>query len=59
VDDVAKDKVPQFEKDLLDYMNSTAKAVRDELAASKAFNDELEGKLDEAIRDFKSGWSAE
>jgi len=57
-DDVPKEKIPQFEKDLLDYMSATGKAIRDELAETKALSDELSEKLEGAIRDFKAAWSA-
>lgn len=57
-DDVPKEKIPQFERDLLDYMSATGKAIRDELAETKALSDELSEKLESTIRDFKAAWSA-
>jgi len=57
-DDVPKERIPQFEKDLLDYMSATGKAIRDELAETKALSDELSEKLQSAIRDFKAAWGA-
>ncbi len=57
-DDVAKDDVPAFETALLEYMAGPGKAIRDEIAASKAISDENSEKLITTIRDFKSGWKA-
>jgi len=58
-DEVNKAKVPQFEQDMLDYMESTGKEIRDELKEKRAFDDDLEKRLETAIRDFKAGWSTE
>ena len=56
LDDVKKSEVPRFERELIEYMHGGGKAVRDELAAKKAFNDELTDKLTAAIRGFKANW---
>ncbi len=56
LDDVKKSEVPRFERDLIEYMQGTGKAVRDALAEKKAFNDELTEKLNAVIRDFKANW---
>ncbi len=56
LDDVKKSEVPRFERELIEYMQGTGKAVRDALAEKKAFNDELTEKLNGAIRDFKANW---
>ena len=56
LDDVKKADIPRFERELLDYMQGPGKAVRDELAAKKAFNDDLTKRLEATVRDFKAGW---
>ncbi len=58
LDDVELDNVAEFEDGLLEYMNGIGKHVRDELASAKAFSDELEKKLKEAIAAFKEQWRA-
>ncbi len=58
LDDVPIDRVADFEQGLMEYMTSTAKAVRDELAENKALSDDLEKRLAEAIAAFKQGFSA-
>ncbi len=56
LDDVDKDDVARFERDLIEYMQGAGKAVRDELASKRAFNDELTERLNATIRDFKANW---
>ena len=56
LDDVALDKVSQFETDLLDYFQSSGKPIWDEIHAKNALDSDLEKKLADAIRAFKSGW---
>ena len=56
LDDVKKSEVPRFERELIEYMQSTGKSVRDQLVAKRAFNDELTEKLTAALRDFKANW---
>ena len=60
LDDIDIDKVAAFEKGLLEYMQSTGKAIRDELESVRAFDkgDVLEGKLKDAIAEFKKGFVA-
>ena len=58
LDDVPLDQVAEFEKGLLEYMQTTGKAVRAELADQKALDDELREKLSNAIADFKKGFAA-
>ncbi len=53
LDDLTNDQVSAFEKGLLEYMRTSAKPVRDELAEKRAFNEALESKLKEAIAAFK------
>ncbi|MFG0242985.1 MAG: F0F1 ATP synthase subunit alpha [Phycisphaerales bacterium JB054] len=56
LDDVALEKVSQFEKDLLDYFQSSGKPIWDEINEKNALDSDLEKKLADAIRAFKSGW---
>ncbi|MEL6396321.1 MAG: F0F1 ATP synthase subunit alpha [Planctomycetota bacterium] len=56
LDDIAIEHVAEFEAGLLNYFSTSAKGVRDELAQKKALDDELNKKIDEAIRTFKSGF---
>src|SRR6185295_13112742 len=58
LDDVALPDVRQFEKDLLEYFQTSAKPVRDELDQKKAIDADLEKKLEEAIKSFKSIFTA-
>ncbi len=55
LDDVAKDKVAQFERDLLDYFRGPQKALRDELAAARSFKG-LDDKFLAAMKSFKQAW---
>jgi len=50
--------VGAFEKDMLEYFNSTAQAVRNEIEQKQALDEELEQKLRSAISDFQAGWQA-
>jgi F-type H+-transporting ATPase subunit alpha len=56
LDDVPPAKVLEFEKGMLDYFRSTARATRDELAKTLALSDDLAKKIEDAIRQFKAGW---
>ena len=58
LDDVAVKDVGAFEKDMLEYFNSTAQAVRNEIEQKQALDEELEQKLRSAISDFQAGWQA-
>ncbi len=58
LDDVDLNKVPEFEKALLDYFQTAGKPVWDEINATRNLDSELEAKLADAIRTFKSSWSA-
>jgi F-type H+-transporting ATPase subunit alpha len=56
LDDVAVGEVAAFEQGLLEYMNSgDGKSVRDEIAQLETFDDQLEGKLADAIKSYKQG----
>jgi F-type H+-transporting ATPase subunit alpha len=54
LDDVKVDDVDAFEKGLLEHMAGPGKAVRDELAKLSKLDDALEGKLKQAINDYKA-----
>jgi len=56
LDDVALDKVSQFEKELLNYFQTSGKPIWDEINEKNALDSDLEKKLADAIRAFKSGW---
>ena len=58
LDDIEVAKVREFEKGLLEYMNTLGKAVRDELDQKKALDAGLEKKLEDAIKAYKSSWKA-
>ncbi len=55
MDDVAKDKVSQYERDLLDYFQGPQKALRAELASSRSFKG-LDEKFMAANKAFKQAW---
>ena len=57
LDDVAKDKVPQFERDLLDYFRGSQRALRAELESARSFKG-LEEKFMAAMKSFKAAWKA-
>ncbi len=59
MDDIEKDLVPKFEEDMLEYIATTGKSIRDRLEESYAFDDDLEKDLLEAIRNFKAAWNVE
>ena len=58
MDDVSTANVPKFEKDMLNYFGTTARALREELATKKAIDGDLEKKLNDAYSQFKAGWKA-
>ena len=57
LDDVAINKVADFERDLLQYFQGKGKPVRDKLVEERSFK-KLEDEFKAACQDFKSGWSA-
>ena len=57
LDDLPLDKVHDFEKDLHDHFKGPAKALREELVASRSFK-KIGDKFLEAILEFKSVWNA-
>ncbi len=57
LDTVALDKVKEFEKAMLEYFQTSAKGVWDELNETKALSDDLEKKVVDALNNFKAGWN--
>jgi F-type H+-transporting ATPase subunit alpha len=55
-DDVGKTDIPACEKAMLNYFQTSGKPVWDEIDGARALSDELEPKLADALRAFKSGW---
>jgi len=55
LDDVAIDKVREFERAMLDYFRGPAKALRDELVKAASFKG-LEDRVTEALKAFKQTW---
>ncbi|MBX3359547.1 MAG: F0F1 ATP synthase subunit alpha [Phycisphaeraceae bacterium] len=58
LDDVDTKDVPAFEKALLEYFETSGRAIRDELEQKKALDADLEKKLIDAMAKFKGGWKA-
>ncbi|MFG0306128.1 MAG: F0F1 ATP synthase subunit alpha [Phycisphaerales bacterium JB040] len=56
LDDVKPSEVDRFEKDMLAYFQTSGKGVWDALDAKKALDDEIEGKLKDALTTFKADW---
>jgi F-type H+-transporting ATPase subunit alpha len=56
LDDVAVEKVSQFEKEMLAYFNAGGKGVKEELAKLRDIDKSMEEKLGAAIKQFKAGW---
>ena len=51
MDDVAIEEITKFEKELVEYVATTNKALLDEI--NKDWNDDIKAKLDKSIQDFK------
>ncbi|TVQ60931.1 MAG: F0F1 ATP synthase subunit alpha [Phycisphaerales bacterium] len=56
MDDVPVNAIREFEAALLNHFQTSARAVREELATGKALTDTIEPKLQDAIRQFKAGY---
>lgn len=54
LDDVATNKVVNFEAALHGYMRSSQKALLDQINESGEYNDDIKGALDKALQDFKA-----
>jgi F-type H+-transporting ATPase subunit alpha len=57
LDNVDLNLVNEFERGLLDYFNTTAKALRSELAQKGSFK-EIGDQVSEAIKDYKASFEA-
>ncbi|CAG0952238.1 F-type H+-transporting ATPase subunit alpha [Phycisphaerales bacterium] len=57
LDDVDNADVRDFENKLLEYFKGVAKPIWDEINAKRALDTELEKKLENALKAFKSGWT--
>ncbi len=58
LDDVPVDAVKRFEDELLKFIKGTKDEVRSELAEKMAIDDDLKGKLNSALEEFKKGFAA-
>ncbi|WP_303237154.1 F0F1 ATP synthase subunit alpha [uncultured Bilophila sp.] len=58
MDDVPVASVQAFERDFLDYMRSSKSDVLDDIVARKVLDADLEGRLKDAILEFKKGYNA-
>ena len=54
LDDVDVAKIVDFESALIGYMNSSQKALMDNINETADYNDEIEQSLHEALKDFKA-----
>ena len=54
LDDVPVNKVLDFQNKFLDYVNSSAADLRNELAEKKTLTDDIEAKLKQTLNDFKT-----
>ena len=53
MDDIAINKIGDFEKGLLDFMNSDKESFMNDLSATGAYNDEIEAMIKSGIEAFK------
>jgi F-type H+-transporting ATPase subunit alpha len=53
MDDVAINKIGDFEAGLLEYMNNSKEVFMTEINNSGAYNDEIEATLKSSIEEFK------
>ncbi len=58
LDDIGLTNVHGFAADLLEHFKGPAIALREELASTQALSKDLEGKLLEAFKQFKTSWVA-
>lgn len=58
LDDVPVEAVKKFEDEFLKFIKGTKDDLRTELAEKKAIDDDLKGKLGQAIEEFKKGFQA-
>ena len=55
LDDIATDKVLQFEKDWLDYLRNEG-SILNEIREKGAWPDELVARLETAVKDFRKSY---
>lgn len=58
LDDIPVEAIGKFEDEFLKFMKGTKDDLRSELAEKKAIDDDLKGKLGQAIDEFKKGFQA-
>ncbi len=56
MDDVPVDRIRVFEKDYLEYLRTSVPAVLADIRERKVLDEDLEGRLREAVSEFKKGW---
>ena len=56
-DEIAVEKIRQWESDFLRYIDSTYPEIGREIAEKKKLTSEIEEKLKDAIKLFNSGWA--
>ncbi len=56
MDDIPVEAVGKFQADLQKYFRTSGKAVLNEILEKKALDKDLEAKLAQVAKDFKSGW---
>ena len=54
IDDVPVNRVQEFQNGLLQYIDTSARQVRDDLASKKELSAEIEAALKQAIADYKA-----
>jgi F-type H+-transporting ATPase subunit alpha len=59
LDDLPLDRIRAFEQQLLKHYRDEFPEVRDEVAAAQALSDDLENRLREIVRNFKSAFAAQ
>ena len=57
MDDVAIDKIKEFEQEFIDYSERNAKVFYKQIVEKKMWDDKGEEELKKAIKDFKNGWN--
>lgn len=56
IDDLDMDKVGKFEQEYLRFMRSVKADILEEIRTKKALSDELNAKLETAVKEFKQGF---
>ncbi|MDP2631432.1 MAG: F0F1 ATP synthase subunit alpha [Candidatus Uhrbacteria bacterium] len=59
LDNIAPERIEEFEAKFLDYMRASGKEVLDDISATKDLTDETGKKLEKMINDFKSTFAPE